>query len=195
MESSGEDYGSIFPASRQSEGVLEPVSVTGPLPALIVKAGERASRRFVEFFTAEIRNPNTRRAYARAVRDFCRWCEARQLALEKLSPVIVAAYVEELGTTLSRPSMKQALAAIRMLGDYLVLGHALETNPAAAVRGPRYSIKKGKTPVLTADEARQLLDTIPLDMIAGLRDRALIGVMVYSFARVGAVINMAVEDF
>jgi integrase/recombinase XerD len=165
------------------------------LPCLIVKAGERASRRFVELFTAEIRNPNTPRAYARAVRDFCRWCEARQLALAKLNPVIVAGYIEELGTTLSLPSVKQALAAIRMLGDYLVLGHALETNPAAAVRGPRYSIKKGKTPVLTAEEARQLFDCVPTDTIAGLRDRSVIGVMVYSFARVGAVINMAVEDF
>lgn len=161
---------------------------------MIVKAGERAQRRFVEFFTAEIRNPNTRRAYARAVRDFCKWCEARQLELANLNSVIIAAYIEQIGVALCAPSVKQNLAAIRMLGDYLVLGHALETNPAAAVRGPRYSIKKGKTPVLTAEETRGLLDVIPAGTIAGLRDRALIGVMVYSFARVGAVIKMNVED-
>jgi integrase len=123
------------------------------------------------------------------------WCEARELFLDKLNPVIVAAYIEHLGTHVSTPTVKQALAAIRMLCDYLVLGHALEMNPATSVRGPRYVIKKGKTPVLTADETRQLLDVIPTDTVIGLRDRALIGVMVYSFARVGAVVRMKVEDF
>ncbi len=168
---------------------------TATLPAVIVNAGERARRRFVEYFTAEIRNPNTRRSYARAVRDFFLWCETRHLALENVNPVIVASYVEHLGTRLSPPAVKQNLAAIRMLCDYLVLGHALEMNPASAVRGPKYVIKKGKTPVLTAEETRQLLDVIPTDTIAGLRDRALIGVMVFSFARVGAVVGMNAEDF
>src|SRR2546425_4300385 len=109
------DRGAIVRASGQSESVLEPAPATGPLPAIIVAAGELASRRFVEFFTAEIRNPNTRRAYARAVRDFCRWCEARQLALDRLNPVLIASYIEEAGRRLSPPSVKQALAAIRML--------------------------------------------------------------------------------
>lgn len=181
--------------SRQVESGLSAVFATATLPSLIVNAGERARRRFVEFFCAEIRNPNTRRAYARAVRDFFLWCEARQLRLEKLNPVIVASYVEHLGTRLSPPAVKQNLAAIRMLGDYLVLGHVLEMNPASAVRGPKYVIKKGKTPVLTAEETRQLLDVIPTDTIAGLRNRALIGIMVFSFARVGAVVGMNTEDF
>lgn len=181
--------------SRQVERESSTVLATATLPAFIVNAGERARRRFVEFFTAEIRNPNTRRAYARAVRDFFLWCDARQLRLEKLNPVIVAAYIEHLGSRLSPPAVKQNLAAIRMLGDYLVLGHVLEMNPASAVRGPKYVIKKGKTPVLTGEETRQLLDVIPTETIAGLRDRALIGVMVFSFARVGAVVRMNVEDF
>lgn len=180
---------------RQTKSGLNANFATATLPVVIVKAGERARRRFVEFFTAEIRNPNTRRAYARAVRDFFLWCDARQLRLEKLNPVIVASYVEHLGTRLSPPAVKQNLAAVRMLCDYLVLGHALEMNPASAVRGPKYVIKKGKTPVLTAGETRQLLDVIPTDSFAGLRDRALIGVMVFSFARVGAVVGMNVEDF
>lgn len=180
---------------RQVERGSSDDFATATLPSLIVNAGERARRRFVEFFCAEIRNPNTRRAYARAVRDFFLWCEARQLRLEKLNPVIVASYVEHLGMRLSRPAVKQNLAAIRMLCDYLVLGHVLEMNPASAVRGPKYVIKKGKTPVLTAEETRELLDVIPTDTIAGLRDRALIGVMVLSFARVGAVVGMNTEDF
>ena len=92
------------------------------------------------------------------------------------------------------PSVKQHLAAIRMLFDWLVVGQILPSNPASSVRGPRYSTKKGKTPVLTADEARTLLDTIDVSTIDGLRDRALIGLMVYTFARIGAALMMQVED-
>jgi site-specific recombinase XerC len=69
--------------------------------------------------------------------------------------------------------VKQHLAALRMLFDWLVTGHVIETNPAHAVRGPRYVVTKGKTPVLTAEEARALLDSIPTDSVIGLRDRAL----------------------
>lgn len=109
--------------------------------------------------------------------------------------MIVAAHIEWLGTSLAPPSVKQSLAALRMLFDYMVIGHAIEVNPAGSVRGPKYVVKKGKTPVLTAAETRMLLDSIPADTIAGLRDRALIAAMVYSFARVGAVVHMNVEDY
>ena len=94
------------------------------LPQLITVAGPDASRRFVEFFTANIRNRNTRAAYARAVGQFCAWCEKKRFTLELLEPVVIAAYVEELGLRLSRPSVKQHLAAIRMLFDYLVIGRS-----------------------------------------------------------------------
>jgi len=165
------------------------------LPAVIAAAGDRAAYRFLEFFTANIRNPNTRTAYARAVTDFCQWCEERGLTLTGLHPVIVASYIESLGAKYSKPSVKQHLAAIRMLFDYLVTGGVLPMNPAGSVRGPKYVTKRGKTPVLTADEARQLLDSIETSTLAGLRDRALIAVMIYSFARVSAVIGLRVEDY
>ncbi len=77
----------------------------------------------------------------------------------------------------------------------LVTGHVIETNPATSVRGPRHVVKKGKTPVLLADEARALIDSIEVGSITGLRDRAMIGVMVYSFARVSAAVRMNVEDY
>jgi len=93
------------------------------------------------------------------------------------------------------PSVKQHLAAIRMLFDYLVVGQVLPMNPAASVRGPKYVITKGKTPVLSADQARELIDSIEITSVKGLRDRALLAVMVYTFARVGAVIAMPVEDY
>jgi integrase/recombinase XerD len=167
------------------------------VPAIISAAGERASFRFIEFFTANIRNKNTRVSYGRALRDFCAWCEERGLKLEDLNPVLMAGYIELLDRErgFSKPSVKQHLAAIRMLFDYLVTGGIVRTNPASSVRGPKYSIKRGKTPVLSAEEARQLLDSIETDTLIGLRDRALIGVMVYSFSRVSAAVSMRVEDY
>jgi integrase/recombinase XerD len=146
------------------------------LPVQIAAAGDQAARRFIEFFTANIRNPNTRTAYLRAVSDFFGWTEGVGLhQLDTLEPVHVAAYVEQLGKTHSAPSVKQHLAAVRMLFDWLVVGQVVRRNPASVVRGPRYVVKRGKTPVLSPEEARQLFDSIPVDTVVGLRDRALIG--------------------
>lgn len=167
-----------------------------PVPAVVEASGEDAIRRFVEFFTATIRNPNTRAAYARAVCGFLDWCDARGIGcLDQIEPIVVAAWVEELQRTRSAPTVKQHLAAVRMLFDWLVMGHIVRMNPASSVRGPRHVIKKGKTPVLTADECRRLLDSITTSGSAGLRDRALIAVMVYSFARVSATTGMNIGDF
>jgi len=179
---------------KQSDGKLAE-NVQPGMPAVVMLAGRRAALRFIEFFAAEIRNLNTRRAYYRAVCDFFIWCETRGLALERIGPVHVAAYIEKLQKNLSRPSVKQHLAAIRMVFDYLVVGQIIPTNPAAAVRGPKYSTKRGKTPVLSADEARQLLDSIDTSSVVGLRDRALIALMVFTFARVGAAVGMNVENW
>lgn len=112
-----------------------------------------------------------------------------------MQPVHVAAYVKELQGKASAPTVKQRLAALRMLFDWLVTGQVIAVNPAHAVRGPKHSVKKGKTPVLSAAEVRELLDAIETDSLIGLRDRALIGLMVYTFARVGAVLKMRVEDY
>jgi site-specific recombinase XerD len=109
--------------------------------------------------------------------------------------MLVAAYVEELSTLAAPPTVQQNLAAIRTLFDFLVIGQVVPFNPAASVRGPRHVVKKGKTPVLSAQDARILLDSINKSHVVGLRDRALIGVMVFSFARVSAVANMRVEDY
>ncbi len=165
------------------------------LPAIVRAQGERASRRFIEFFTASIRNRNTRMAYARAVKQFFDWCDRHRLELHEIEAVTVAAYIEQLGNQASKPTVKQHLAAIRQLFDYLTTGGILEVNPAASVRGPKYVVKRGKTPVLSAEEARKLLDSIESNTLIGLRDRALTGTMVYSFARVGATVTMRVGDY
>src|SRR5690606_32711508 len=126
-----------------------------------------------EFFTANIRNRNTRTAYHRALVDFFAWCDDRGFELLDIEPIVVAAYVEYLGTIYSAPTVKQHLAAIRMCFDWLVVGQIIPMNPGSAVRGPTYVVKRGKTPVLTAEEARQLLDSIDTSTTPGLRDRAL----------------------
>lgn len=164
------------------------------LPAAVLRAGERAGWRFIEFFTANIRNRNTRAAYAEAVTQFFTWCEERSLnSLEAIRPVHIAAYIEHHpGAT---PTVKQHLAAVRMLFDWLVIGQVVPMNPASSVRGPKYVVHRGKTPVLKSDQARSLLDSIKTDSIVGLRDRALVGLMCYTFARVSATVHMRVEDY
>jgi site-specific recombinase XerD len=184
--------------------VKEPRSLAGLAvnPPAVFLPDEKAGERFFGFFTAHIRNRNTRRAYYKAACRFSDWCEGRGLLdLSTVKPPRVAAYIEMLGLPepqgqgLSKPSVKQHLAALRMLFDWLVVGHVLDVNPAHAVRGPKYSQKKGKTPVLDREEARALLAVIDTSSLTGLRDRALIGIMIYTFARVGAVLQMNVGDY
>jgi site-specific recombinase XerD len=164
------------------------------VPVAIASAGDQ--RRFLEFFAAMIRNKNTRMAYYRAACNFFGWLEEhRIIELVDIEPIHVAAYVETLQASAAKPTVKQHLAAVRMLFDCLVVGQVLATNPAHAVRGPKHVVKRGKTPALTAEQTRRLLDGIDVSTPVGLRDRALIALMTYALARVGAVVAMWVEDY
>ena len=174
--------------------VKPPLATKPTLPALITDAGDRAGRRFFEFFAASIRNRHTRAAYARAVAAFLTWCENRELTLERIDPVATAAYIEFLSRERAPETVKQHLAAIRALFDYLVTGGVLPVNPAASVRGPKVVVRKGKTRPLTPDQARALLASIDTSSIVGLRDRALIGIMLNGFARISAVLGATVGD-
>src|SRR5271154_467062 len=168
---------------------------TPQLPALVTAAGERARVRFLEFFAANIRNPHTRRAYGRAAEEFLGWCARVGVrSIADVQPVHVATWIEAGTRELAAPSVKQRLAAIRHLFDWLVTGQVVPVNPAGSVRGPPHVGPSGQTPVLDPSEARALLDSIDTATHAGLRDRALIGLMVYSFARIGAALGMTVED-
>jgi site-specific recombinase XerD len=164
------------------------------VPALIADAGEQAGWRYVEFFTANINNPHTRRAYARACTRFFAWCEQRSLTLTAIRPFDVAAWVNELQETHGAPGVKQQLAAVRMLFDWLILGQVVPFNPASAVHGPKHVVKTGKTPVLDGTEWSKLIDSIPANTVRDLRDRALIATLTYSFARITAALRMRVED-
>jgi integrase/recombinase XerD len=127
---------------------------------------------------------------------FLRWCEGQGIArLKDVQPVHVATYIEHLSKEMSAPSVKQHLACFRMLFDWLVTGQVLPVNPAHSVRGPRHSVSKGVTPVLSSKEATALLAGMDVSTVVGLRDRAIIAVMTYTFARVGAVVALKVEDY
>ena len=149
---------------------------TRTVPAILANAGE-----------------NAREAYARACAQFLAWCERHVTDLRAITPMHVAAYVEQHPG--APQTVKQHLAAIKMLFDYLVISQVVPVNPAAPVKGPTHVVKRGKTPVLSVEDARKLLDSIPTDSIQGLRDRALIAVMLFSFARVSAVVGMRGADF
>ena len=165
------------------------------LPQLVAAAGERASMRFLEFFAANIRNPHTRRAYYRAAEKFLAWCSSAGVpSIGAVQPVHVATRIQAGTRELAAPSVKQRLAAIRHLFDWLVTGQVVPINPAGSVRGPRHVVTCGQTPLLDPAEAGSLLDSSDRSTHAGLRDRALIGPMVYSFARIGAALGMTVED-
>jgi len=172
------------------------VSVPSSSLPSVFTAQPQARQRMRDFFSSHIRNKNTRRAYMEAVRQFSAFCVQHGIEdLTQVEPVHVAAFVEDQLREHSKPTVKQRLAALRMLFDWMVVGQVLAVNPAHAVRGPKHTQRKGKTPVLNVDEARTLIDAIDTTSLPGLRDRALIGLMVYTFARVGAAVAMKVEDF
>ncbi len=165
------------------------------LPALVSAAGERASLRFLEFFAITIRNGHTRRAYGRITAAFLAWCEDHGVpSITTVQPLHVATWIEIQTRKRAASSVKQQLAAIRHLFDWMVMSQVVPANPAASVRGPSHVVRQGKTPVLDPAEARALLDAIDVKTPIGLRDRALIALMIYSFARIGAALAMKVED-
>src|SRR3954471_11978533 len=167
-----------------------------PVPAVVAATGPEVAARFLEFFLVAIRNPNTRRAYAAAVRAFCAWLERHGAPdLRAVEPVHVAAYVEALGRTHTKPSVALHLAAIKRLFAFLVAGGTLKRSPAVEVKGPTFSRRIGATPVTSTEEVRRLLDGLPIDNLVGLRDRALIGTLLFTTARIGAALRCKVGDY
>ncbi|HVC59350.1 MAG TPA: site-specific integrase [Acetobacteraceae bacterium] len=183
----------VIPAATAPR-ISRTVAASIVVPAIVADAGDHAARRHLEFFAATIRNENTRLAYLHAVGKFFAWCEDHRIGqLADIERLHVAAYIEALGGNFETPTVKQPLAAIRMLFDWLVTGQIVATYPGHAVRGPKHVVKTGKTTVLDAGQARKLPDSIDISAVVGLRDRALISVM--TFARIGAVVAMRVEDY
>lgn len=175
------------PAVRQLSSFL--------LPRPIADLGEHAEESFVDFFTAQIRNRNTREAYFRNVTRFLDWIEGQGVALKDVRAIHVSTHMELLAKELSAPSVKQHLAALRMLCSFLVVRQVIPSNPSMDVRGPKHVVRVGKTPVLTNEDARALFASLDVDTPGGVRDQALLGTMVYTFGRISAVLALDVGDY
>ena len=169
------------------------IDPSGTLPALIAEAGTAAGFAWDEFFNASIRNPHTRAAYRRAVKRFLRWAEPQTVPLARITPGMVGTYFNQLqGSPAKR---KLHLAALRAFFDALVIRHVVALNPAASVRGERYQVIEGKTPEITAPQARTLMKSIKTATATGLRDLAIIAVLIYTAARAGAVARLCRKHF
>lgn len=185
---------------HRSEGVpalpaatsLEDSVAISIVPAIIERAGHGARFAFEEFFHAKICNAHTRRAYRRAVLCFLQWCELRQRSLHEVSPADVGIYLDELKHSVA--SKKQILAGLRHFFDGMVIRHAIALNPALSVRGERYQVLEGKTPEITIRQARKLLSSINTDSVVGLRDKAILSILIYTASRIGAVARLTLRD-
>ena len=176
--------------------VEQPKAPAAFLPGIIARAGQAAVFASEEFFFGRLRNPHTRAAYLHAVEKFLAWAEGRGLELINIAPKDVGQYFDGLREQNSSiATRKQHLAALRHFFDGLVTRHAIILNPALSVRGDRYQVVEGKTPEITVDNARTLLLSIKTSSLIGLRDRALIAVLIYTAARAGAVAALRCGHF
>lgn len=161
-------------------------------PSAISDAGPAAVYAWDEFFSGTLRNPHTRKVYARAIRTFLRWLDSGNVPLGQVTPGMVGTYLDLL--PVAAPSKKVALAALRSFFDRLVIRHVIVLNPAATVRGERYEAVEGKTPEVTPEQARLLLGSIDTTTPVGLRDRCVIATLIYTAARAGAVARLRQKD-
>ncbi len=164
-----------------------------PVPGLVASAGPSARFAWEEFVYGKIRNAHTRRNYKHAVVRFLAWCEQRRIDLIRIAPANVGQYLDSLD--LSPATKNLHLAALRHFFDQLVTRHVVILNPAASVRGERLQVVEGKTPEITAQQARKLLRSIDVSHVIGMRDRAIIAILIYTAARVGAVAKLRRGDY
>ena len=169
----------------------EPVTARNA-PAIVKEAGRSAEFAWEEFFQAELANAHTRKNYLHAVQRFLAWVEGRGLELPRITPGDVGEYLQAL--ELGVPTKKLHLAALRRFFDRLVNRHACVINPAATVKAERYAVIEGKTPQIGLKEARTLLESIDVSNLVGLRDRAILAVLIYTAARVGAVAKLTLKS-
>jgi len=158
------------------------------LPAAIQQNGPASAFAYEEFLFGKIRNKNTRRAYQHAVRRFLDWILENQISLTQVTPRNVGDYLE--GLEISIPSKKLHRAGLNHFFDIQVQRHAVILNPVSSVRNERYQISEGKTPEITVKQAKKLFSSIDTSKITGLRDRAIIAVLAYSGARIGAIAKL-----
>jgi integrase/recombinase XerD len=163
------------------------------LPAAIERAGGNARFAYDEFFKATINNEHTRRAYTRIVGRLLAWCEKNDIELRLITPGLAGDYIGQLEG--SATTKNQALAALRHFFDAMVTRHVVPLNSFSSVRGVKYSVTEGKTAEISIEQARKLFRSVDVSSAMGLRDRAILGVLAYTGARVGAVAKLRLSDY
>ncbi|TWU44927.1 Tyrosine recombinase XerC [Novipirellula aureliae] len=189
--------------ANTGDAELVPVATTQPaltlgradseMPALVAAGGAAAQFAWEEFIYGKIRNPHTRAAYAHAVSQFLRHCKSIDKELPTITPRDVGSYLD--GLVYAPATKKLHLSALRHFFDTLVTRHVVVLNAAASVRGERLQVVEGKTPEMSAQQARKLMTSIDVDSIVGLRDRAIIGILIYTAARVGAIAKLQMQHY
>lgn len=163
------------------------------VPTLVEGAGNNAKFAWDEFLYGELSNAHTRRSYGKAVSDLLRAADDAGLSLVQISPKFIRKYLEQMPVSI--PTKKLRLSALKNFFDLAVTRHAVPLNPALSVRGERYSVVEGKTPEITVPQVRKLIKVCDENTLVGLRDKVIISTLIYTAARVGAVVNLRVEDF
>lgn len=162
-------------------------------PTLVEEAGNNARFAWEEFLYGSISNENTRRAYGKAVGGLLDAADEAGLTLTQISPKFIRAWLERMSVSI--PTKKLKLSAVRHFFDLAVTRHAVPLNPALSVRGERFKVIEGQTPEITVQQARKLLRACDDKTLVGLRDKAIISTLIYTAARVGAVITLLAGDF
>lgn len=152
------------------------------MPSLVSQAGDAARFAFEEFFHGQIRNTHTRKAYLHVLCVFSDWCQGGGIELVKVTPGHVGRYLDALDVAV--PTRKVHLAALRAFFDELVMRHVIILNPALSVCSERYQAVEGKTPEIAIEHARRLLKGLEVTHSVGLRDRAIVGILIYTAVRV-----------
>ena len=179
-----------LPTILPPAGPLQPAREA--FPAMLIPLGPGVRFAWDEFFYAQVRNPHTRKAYQHAVKRFLAWMDENERDLRNVDPGLVGSYFDQHPGSV--PTKKVDLAALRAFFNVLVNRHVLLLNPAATVRGERYQVVEGKTPEISAAQARQLLAAIDNSTVVGLRDRAIIATLIFTAARAGAVARLRIRD-
>lgn len=178
---------------NRPEKIVAVLQQQSKTPSLVERAGSGAKFAWDEFVYGKIRNPHTRDAYTRAIRRFLKYSEQSGRELHSVTPADVGNYLDQLDLAVA--TKKLHLSALRHFFDVLVTRHIVVLNPAASVRGERLQVVEGKTPEITIKQARTLLSSVNGDDAVSLRDRAVIGILIYTAARVGAIAKLQRTDF
>jgi len=184
----------LHPGARRTPDQRRRGADAAAPPAIIIATGGGAEFAWDEFFKGQLANAHTRKNYAHGVRHFLDWCDHpdRKIPLVRIAPGHVGDYLT--GMELATPTKKLRLAALRNFFDLLVMRHVVILNPAASVRAERYAVVEGKTPEISAKQARDLLKSVDPSTLVGLRDRAIIAVLIYTAARVGTVAKLTLKS-